>query len=213
MDNVETEIKCPVCKNDSFLNPNIKIFISPCFHKICKQCLNKLFGVGYSPCPECGNQLRKINFISSTFEDVTVEREIKIRQLLKKHYSKIENPEDILLYNDWLEAYENTVEALLKFPNEKAVNDEIKNIVNDAYHELNRYKGTSMTIINDSEKIKKVKMVVDQPFGIFDIKETPKIYKYTYKTPENIFKFKKHSELNDEFILNYAEYVKKQVFR
>lgn len=123
------EQKCPVCKSDSYLNPNIKMYVSPCFHKICESCLYKLFQHGHAPCPECGNMLRKINFISSTFEDLEVEREIKLRKLLNRHFLRSEDEfESEQMYNDYLEEYENTLFELMELRDENQCRDRINQI-------------------------------------------------------------------------------------
>lgn len=120
------ELQCPVCKSDSYLNPSIKMYVSPCFHKICESCLYKHFQQGYAPCPECGNLLRRINFISSTFEDVEVEREIKMRKLMNRHFLKnMSDFETELEYNDYLEEYENVLFDLLDLSLEAQVRDKI----------------------------------------------------------------------------------------
>ena len=141
------ELKCPVCRNDSFLSPNIKIYISPCFHKICEQCLIKIFGVEYAPCPECGIQLIRINFISSTFESIEVEREIKIRRLLNTHYKTNTLSKDYDKYNDWLEEYENCVFSLMKLKNEKLIKNEIQKDMKLLNEKLNN-NGTEIPYVN-----------------------------------------------------------------
>lgn len=126
-----TELVCPVCRSDSYLNPNIKIFISPCFHRICEQCLYKIFAHGYAPCPECGTPLRRINFISSTFEDIEVEREIKIRKLMNRHFVRSEDEfSGPVEYNNYLEQYEDTVFELLELKNDSLVKERINALKN-----------------------------------------------------------------------------------
>ncbi|KAI5148311.1 CDK-activating kinase assembly factor MAT1 [Enteropsectra breve] len=113
------ELRCPVCKSDSYLNPGIKIFISPCFHKICEQCLFKLFMQGTAPCPECHIPLRRINFITATFENLEIEQEIKIRKLLRKKF--LRRPDEFqteAAYNDYLEEFENLVFDMVECKNE-----------------------------------------------------------------------------------------------
>lgn len=128
-----TELACPVCKSDSYLNPNIKIYISPCFHKICEQCLYKIFVHGYAPCPECGIPLRRINFICSTFEDIEVEREIKIRKLVNRHISRTESEFSTTEeYNNYLEQYENLVFDLLGLKNDSLVRERIDALKNSS---------------------------------------------------------------------------------
>lgn len=211
----QTELKCPVCKNDSYLNPGIKIFISPCFHKLCQQCLNKMFSVGYAPCPECGTQLRKINFISSTFEDVLIEREIKIRKMLRKHYKLQDEPEDIERYNDWLEDLENFVEELCQLKNERDVMSRIKSVFEDDYNPLNIYKNISI-VVNDKNPenpAKKLKMDEKAPFGTMEIIDNEFICKKEYKIPKKLFALNKDGDLDASYILQYSLFVKNKLFQ
>lgn len=109
-----TEIACPVCKISTYLNPDIKIYISPCYHVLCEACLMRIFVHIQAPCPECGIMLRKINYISQTFEDMAVERECKVRKQLIRYYFFEESDFPTLLeYNDYLEDFEHTVFELL----------------------------------------------------------------------------------------------------
>lgn len=124
-----SEQQCPLCKSDSYLNPNIKMLVSPCFHRLCEQCVYRLFAHGYAPCPECQAPLRRINFITSTFEDVEVEREIRIRKVLSSHFSRREEEfKTILDYHDYLEAFEDAVFELLALKNEALVKEKIAQI-------------------------------------------------------------------------------------
>lgn len=123
------EQQCPLCKSDSYLNPNIKILISPCFHKLCEQCVYKLFAHGQAPCPECQTPLRRINFITSTFEDVEVEREIRIRRMLSVHFTRPQGEfDDVQGYNDYLEAFENLVFSLAMLRTETHIKEQIAQI-------------------------------------------------------------------------------------
>ncbi|ORD95166.1 TFIIH Tfb sub [Enterospora canceri] len=200
---MQTEIKCPVCKNDSFLNPGIKIYISPCFHKLCEQCLYKTFGIGYAPCPECGTQLRRINFISSTYEDIQVEREIKIRQQLHKTYKFERNPTDLEKYDDWLEEFENLVFELVELKNEKLIKERIKETIADQYHVLNQYRTkTIVTEARKDEPVKKIK-ISESIFGIKDVEKRRNILAKEYSVPERLFKVAKDSEFTNEFLIDY----------
>lgn len=121
-----SNLECPICKSDSYLNPSIKIFISPCFHKICEQCMYKIFAHGYAPCPECGTQLRRINFISSTFEDIEVERDIRVRKFMNKSLKRERDDfQDSEEYNDYLEHYEDVVFELLEIDNDANIKERI----------------------------------------------------------------------------------------
>lgn len=125
-----SELSCPLCNADSYLNPNIKIYTSPCFHRLCESCLYSLFQHGgYAKCPQCGLELRRVNFTSSTFEDVEVERELKMRKLMNRHLLRDRADfQDENTYNDYLEEYENVLDELLELNNEVIAKERILEI-------------------------------------------------------------------------------------
>ncbi|RUS35485.1 CDK-activating kinase assembly factor MAT1-domain-containing protein [Jimgerdemannia flammicorona] len=99
--------QCPVCKSDKYLTPNLKLLVSPCFHKMCESCIDRLFSAGPAPCPVCTTILRKIQFMSQIFEDLLVEKEVRERKKVAKIFNK--RPEDfasLRAYNDYLEEVE-----------------------------------------------------------------------------------------------------------
>lgn len=106
---LKTGEKCPICRNDPYLNPNMKFLINPeCYHKMCESCVSRIFTLGPSPCPKCGKILRKGRFREQTFEDVAIEREVDIRKRISKICNK--RPEDfetLAQYNDYLEEVES----------------------------------------------------------------------------------------------------------
>ncbi|KAI9245249.1 CDK-activating kinase assembly factor MAT1-domain-containing protein, partial [Phascolomyces articulosus] len=102
------DAQCPVCKSDKYLTPNLKLLVSPCFHKMCESCIDRLFSAGPAPCPICQQILRKNQFMSQIFEDLEVEKEVRIRKRVNKVFNK--RPEDfpsLRLYNDYLEEVED----------------------------------------------------------------------------------------------------------
>ncbi|ORY96149.1 CDK-activating kinase assembly factor MAT1-domain-containing protein [Syncephalastrum racemosum] len=104
----EEDAQCPVCKSDKYLTPNLKLLVSPCFHKMCESCIDRLFSAGPAPCPECLQVLRKNQFMSQIFEDLDVEKEVRIRKRVTKVFNK--RPEDFAssrAYNDYLEEVED----------------------------------------------------------------------------------------------------------
>ncbi|KAI8063178.1 CDK-activating kinase assembly factor MAT1-domain-containing protein [Gongronella butleri] len=104
----EDDAQCPQCKSDKYLNPDLRLLVSPCFHKMCEQCIDMLFAAGPAPCPECHQVLRKNQFVSQIFEDLSVEKEVRIRKRVAKVFNK--RPEDfpsLRLYNDYLEEVED----------------------------------------------------------------------------------------------------------
>ncbi|KAM3589492.1 TFIIH/NER complex subunit, variant 2 [Umbelopsis sp. WA50703] len=104
----EEDAQCPVCKSDKYLTPNLKLLVSPCFHKMCESCIDRLFSAGPAPCPICLQTLRKNQFMSQIFEDLNVEKEVRIRKKVSRIFNK--RPEDFLslrAYNDYLEEVED----------------------------------------------------------------------------------------------------------
>lgn len=76
--------QCPQCKTDRFLNPRLKLLVSPCYHKLCTSCIDRIWALGPAPCPECGNVCRKSQFGQQTFQDLGVEREVDVRKRMQR---------------------------------------------------------------------------------------------------------------------------------
>jgi CDK-activating kinase assembly factor MAT1 len=60
----------------------MRLLVSPCYHRMCESCIDRLYSLGPEPCPApgCGRLLRKMNFQHQTFEDLKVEREVSVRR-------------------------------------------------------------------------------------------------------------------------------------
>lgn len=184
------EQQCPVCKRDSYLNPNIRILISPCFHRLCEQCVYDIFAHGYAPCPECQTPLRKLNFISSTFEDVGIEYELRVRKMLLRHFHRDEEEfSSIDSYDDYLEAFEELVFSLLGADKEstiKACISEIKesqSILNP--HPLIKKTGVSAEGATITPKRSKIS---GSDWGIFREEEYAphRVLSRNYEIPDEI---------------------------
>lgn len=136
-----SDARCPICKTDSYLNPELVLYVSPCFHKICENCLNRYFSSGKSKCQECGIELRKINYITSTFEDIEVEKECKIRRQLDRYFNRdVSEFDDEELFNDYLEKLEELVFELLDYRSESHIKAKINAILSDETNFLNYKK-------------------------------------------------------------------------
>ncbi|ORX89479.1 CDK-activating kinase assembly factor [Basidiobolus meristosporus CBS 931.73] len=110
----EENAVCPVCKSDRYLNPNMKLLVSTCFHKMCESCIDRLFTQGPAPCPICQQVLRKTNFASQTFEDLHVEKEVRVRKRVAKFFNKRQEDFPTLrAYNDYLEELEEIIFNLI----------------------------------------------------------------------------------------------------
>ncbi|KAF9154455.1 TFIIH/NER complex subunit [Linnemannia schmuckeri] len=99
---------CPVCQTDRYLNPQMKLKVGPCFHKMCENCIERLFAHGPAPCPTCRQTLRKATFSEQTFEDLSVEKEVRIRKQMSSKFNKRrEDFKSLKDYNDYLETVED----------------------------------------------------------------------------------------------------------
>jgi CDK-activating kinase assembly factor MAT1 len=108
MDYSSADDKCPQCKTDRYLNPKLRLLVSPCYHKLCESCLDRIFSLGPAPCPECGRTCRKNQFGVQTFQDLQVEREVDIRRRVGKLFNKRETDfADLNGYNNYLEEVES----------------------------------------------------------------------------------------------------------
>ncbi|GAA5965958.1 hypothetical protein JCM3765_004134 [Sporobolomyces pararoseus] len=105
---------CPVCKNDRYLNPKLRLMVSKCYHKMCESCLDRLFSLGPEPCPVCGQTIRKNQFQPQMFENLEVQKEVAIRKRTAKIFNKQrENFSTEAAYNDYLEEYESITFSLI----------------------------------------------------------------------------------------------------
>ncbi|KAN0060215.1 TFIIH/NER complex subunit [Thecaphora frezii] len=99
--------KCPQCKTDRYLNPRLRLLVSPCYHKMCESCIDRIFSLGPAPCPECGKKVSKNQFTAQTFQDLGVEREVAVRKTVAKLFNRREDEfADLKAYNDYLEEVE-----------------------------------------------------------------------------------------------------------
>ncbi|GAA5858111.1 hypothetical protein JCM8547_005655 [Rhodosporidiobolus lusitaniae] len=105
---------CPVCKNDRYLNPKLRLMVSKCYHKMCESCLDRLFSLGPEPCPICGQTIRKNQFQPQIFQNLEVQKEVAVRRRTAKIFNKraedFPTPE---AYNDYLESYESLTFSLI----------------------------------------------------------------------------------------------------
>ncbi|CDS01305.1 related to TFB3-TFIIH subunit (transcription/repair factor) [Sporisorium scitamineum] len=99
--------KCPQCKTDRYLNPRLRLLVSPCYHKMCESCIDRIFSLGPAPCPECGKKVSKNQFTAQTFQDLGVEREVAVRRTVAKLFNRRRDDfVDLKAYNDYLEEVE-----------------------------------------------------------------------------------------------------------
>ncbi|KAI9209744.1 CDK-activating kinase assembly factor MAT1-domain-containing protein [Polychytrium aggregatum] len=120
--------ECPVCHSTKYLNPTLKLLVSPCFHKMCETCIGRLFTAGAAPCPICGQNLRKSNFVAQTFEDLYVEREVGIRRKMGRCFNKrLEDFNgDLKNYNNYLEEVEEIMFNLINDVDVQQTNERIE---------------------------------------------------------------------------------------
>lgn len=106
---------CPVCRTDRYLNPTMRLLLSPCYHNLCESCIERIFISGPAPCPQCSKILKKSQFVAQTFESLEVEKEVHIRQRIGKIFNKKlqDFDYDLEKYNDYLEESEELIYNLV----------------------------------------------------------------------------------------------------
>eukprot|EP00794_Sanderia_malayensis_P000475 gene475-1120_t len=108
------EQACPRCKTTSYRNPNLKLLVNVCGHKLCQTCVDVLFTRPSAACPECNTPLRRSDFRIQQFEDAFVEREVDVRKRIIKIFNKRETDfaefqDPLRHYNDYLEEIETII--------------------------------------------------------------------------------------------------------
>ncbi|KAJ3053566.1 TFIIH/NER complex subunit [Rhizophlyctis rosea] len=104
--------KCPVCLTEKYLNPNLKLLVSPCFHKMyINRCKHKHSGdfTYQIPLTKKSHSIRSTG-AKATFEDLRVEKEVQIRKRISRIFNKrLEDFRgDPEAYNKYLEMVEDT---------------------------------------------------------------------------------------------------------
>lgn len=141
------EDKCPQCKTDRFLNPKLKLLVSPCYHKLCTSCIDRIYALGPAPCPECGVVCRKSQFGSQTFQDLSVEREVDVRKRVQRIYNKQQSDfASLSEYNNYLEEVEQITFNLLHKVDTEATHARIA-----AYEAANKASASRMANQSESE--------------------------------------------------------------
>lgn len=127
--NADGEEQCPICKTLRYMNRNMKFLINPeCYHPLCNNCVDRLFGSGPAACPysDCQKTLRKKAFREPMFSDLDVEREVDIRKRVAAVFNKGEDDfESLKDYNDYLDMVETlTMDLVYGTPAERDAADQ-----------------------------------------------------------------------------------------
>ncbi|CCC67351.1 hypothetical protein NCAS_0A07930 [Naumovozyma castellii] len=141
---------CPICKTDRYLSPDVKFLVNPeCYHKICENCVDRIFSLGPAPCPYkgCDKILRKNKFKTQVFDDVAVEKEVDIRKRVFNVFNKTldDFDNDLDKYNKYLEQVEDIIYNLDHGIDVVETEEKLR-----SYEELNK-----QLILNNIERNKK----------------------------------------------------------
>ncbi|KAJ1725670.1 TFIIH/NER complex subunit [Coemansia erecta] len=151
------EDSCPQCQRMRYFNERMMLLVGPCYHRMCELCLDNTFSAGPAPCPECQRILRKNEFYQPIFEDLTVEREVRVRARMAAAYNKRqEDFKSLKDYNDYLEMVEDLTMKLLY---EEDI-DQTDSIIEKYKRENNAQIERNMSKRQREEKIQR--MVLDQ---------------------------------------------------
>ncbi|KAJ2347862.1 TFIIH/NER complex subunit [Coemansia erecta] len=133
--------QCPQCKSRRIFDPDMKLMVSPCYHRMCSGCVNNRFSAGPAPCPECHRILRKKNFYQPVFEDLTVENEVRIRQELSQVFNKREEDfKSAKDYNAYLEMVEDLILKRLNEGEAEETDNQIEKYKRDNHASISKNK-------------------------------------------------------------------------
>ncbi|KAI8962524.1 CDK-activating kinase assembly factor [Daldinia sp. FL1419] len=143
-----TEI-CPVCSRIRYLNTDMEFLINPeCYHPMCSNCVNNIFGKGPAQCPHagCTKTLRQRGFRSAFFGNLNVEREVDIRRRVQAVFNMTQDDFVSLRdYNDYLQQVEDLTFELVNGDEAEQIAAEQKLIAYEQKHkeeiEKNKRKG------------------------------------------------------------------------
>ncbi|GMK58303.1 hypothetical protein CspeluHIS016_0503350 [Cutaneotrichosporon spelunceum] len=108
--------ECPICHTDRQFEKTLRLLVSPCYHKLCTACIDRLFTLGPETCPAigCSRVLRKANFQHQTFEDLKVEKEVSVRRRMNEIFNKRQDDFPTQrAYDDYLQDVEEMTFNLL----------------------------------------------------------------------------------------------------
>ena len=150
------EQECPRCRTTSYRNPNLKLLVNVCGHKLCQTCVDVLFTRPSAACPECSTPLRRSDFRIQQFEDAFVEKEVDVRKKIVKIFNKREEDfsdfEDPLrAYNDYLEEVEVIISNLVNKVELEATKKKVEKYRKD--HEAT-IKKINSKLSHENEKLK-----------------------------------------------------------
>ncbi len=153
---------CSSCHADRFINPDIELLMSTCFHLICTKCIDRLFSIGrQTACPQCQQIIKKHLFQVQQFEDISIEKDLRIRKRIEGIYNKPESDFMTLMdYNNYIEHKEDIVMNLLANINVNDIEKEVKayemenrqDILKNQYKEQAQHQLTKNEIQNASKK-------------------------------------------------------------
>ena len=108
---------CPVCNQDSYLQPAMRFLVPPCGHAVCTKCVAAEFGKAKGApvvCLVCAASAPRAAFVEPTFDDPIVQRDVIVR---RRVYAQLARPAaafaSLRLRADYLEARERIVAALV----------------------------------------------------------------------------------------------------
>ena len=106
---------CCSCHADRFINPEIELLMSTCFHLMCTKCIDRIFVVGrQTQCPQCHQVIKKHLFQLQLFEDISIEKDLKIRKRVDSIYNQRQEDFDKLDdFNNYIEHKEELIMNLL----------------------------------------------------------------------------------------------------
>ncbi|ORY33526.1 MAT1-domain-containing protein, partial [Rhizoclosmatium globosum] len=143
----------------------------------CESCINRLFLAGAAPCPFCKTSLRKSNFVTQTFEDLRVEKEVHYRKKVGKFFNKrLEDFNyDQRKFDDYLEEVEDIMFNLINDVDVQATNERVEKFRQENKDliaaNLNRQANEDRAISNRLKREREEKRIRREALVLHEVQE------------------------------------------
>ncbi|ORZ36248.1 CDK-activating kinase assembly factor MAT1-domain-containing protein [Catenaria anguillulae PL171] len=106
----DQDVTCHSCHFNRTIAQDRKVLVTLCFHKICQLCLGRILRSGKGVCPKCGREIRQSDVQAQKFEDLFVDREVRVRKRMLRVFNKIaaDFPNQ-RAFDDYLEMVEEVI--------------------------------------------------------------------------------------------------------
>mmetsp|Transcript_42540 Transcript_42540/g.48890 ORF Transcript_42540/g.48890 Transcript_42540/m.48890 type:complete len:269 (-) Transcript_42540:14-820(-) len=110
------DLECAICQIYALERYGIKMFTSICEHKMCEDCMKKMFVARSTiDCPKCRRSLRRVDLSDKSVEEREVDKDVQARKRVMSVFNMLRSScETNEEYNQYLEEIEDMVYNLVE---------------------------------------------------------------------------------------------------